>query len=621
MTKLISTYSMKVAELAPIYEAHPASEIHRSWSHLLSSGGMALDVGAGSGRDAAWLASLGYEVIAVEPAEGMRTFGKETHPSPRIQWLDDRLPGLAEIYKSQIRFDLILCSGVWMHVAPSERERAFRKMARLLKPGGCLILTLRHGPPPEDRPMEAVSSQELLHWSQGLALETLGLWASPDLQGRPSVSWETVAFRAPDDETKALPLLRHIILYDSKTTSYKLALLRSLLRIADGSIGAVLERRDKAESPEELVFLPLGMVALFWLRMYLPLLKPSEAFAGTRQALGAGLPTSVLRPFPQIGGTRELGFLKEELPALSSLSPFELSIGASFSGPPALAIHKTLQEIASTMKRGPVTYTTYPQAAKADTPPRPVFSCSLQKPRQPPSLEGSHPHLCLDLAYLSGFGRLTVPASLWDALSSYGSWIEPALVSEWKGLMVRFDQAQGFWRGSDAYEGALAWLDPEHKTLEIRKRIEALRAGGQELSCVWSQRRLLSEVAVDHCLPFAYWPNNDLWNLMPAAPKVNLQKSDRLPTAQMLEEARSRILSWWEVAYCESDLLRQRFWMEACASLSLLRASAKPDLEAIFAALQRQRYRLRVERQIPEWLVSSGFQALEGKPHKARSDA
>ena len=31
-----------------------------------------MDVGAGSGRDAAWLASLGYNVTGVEPAQAMR---------------------------------------------------------------------------------------------------------------------------------------------------------------------------------------------------------------------------------------------------------------------------------------------------------------------------------------------------------------------------------------------------------------------------------------------------------------------------------------------------------------------------------------------------------------------
>ena len=33
---------------------------------------LVLDVGAGSGRDAAWLASRGHEVIAVEPSKQMR---------------------------------------------------------------------------------------------------------------------------------------------------------------------------------------------------------------------------------------------------------------------------------------------------------------------------------------------------------------------------------------------------------------------------------------------------------------------------------------------------------------------------------------------------------------------
>jgi protein-L-isoaspartate O-methyltransferase len=37
---------------------------------------IALDVGSGAGRDAAWLASLGYDVVAVEPAAGMRVEGQ-----------------------------------------------------------------------------------------------------------------------------------------------------------------------------------------------------------------------------------------------------------------------------------------------------------------------------------------------------------------------------------------------------------------------------------------------------------------------------------------------------------------------------------------------------------------
>jgi hypothetical protein len=74
-----------------------------------------------------------------------------------------------------------------------------------------------------------------------------------------------VVLRLPDDGTGALPLLRHLILMDAKSATYKLGLLRSLCRTADGSAGLAEEGGD------EHVRLPLGLVALNWLRLYLPL--------------------------------------------------------------------------------------------------------------------------------------------------------------------------------------------------------------------------------------------------------------------------------------------------------------------------------------------------------------
>ena len=46
-----------------------------------------LDVGAGSGRDTAWLAGLGHEVVALEPSEAMRETGRSRHDSPSIRWI------------------------------------------------------------------------------------------------------------------------------------------------------------------------------------------------------------------------------------------------------------------------------------------------------------------------------------------------------------------------------------------------------------------------------------------------------------------------------------------------------------------------------------------------------
>jgi SAM-dependent methyltransferase len=137
--------------------------VHAALREFIPRGGdlIALDVGAGSGRDAAWLATLGYEVVAAEPAAGMRLGALRRHPDPRIRWLDDRLPDLTGVHRLGLAFDLILLSAVWMHVPAPVRARAFRKLSTLLKPGGVILMSLREGPSEPDRPMWPAPAGEI----------------------------------------------------------------------------------------------------------------------------------------------------------------------------------------------------------------------------------------------------------------------------------------------------------------------------------------------------------------------------------------------------------------------------------------------------------------------------
>ena len=78
----IAAYDLRAANFAAIYESVSAADVHASFADLVPrASGLALDVGAGSGRDAAWLASLGQEVVAVEPAAGMRREGADAIPT------------------------------------------------------------------------------------------------------------------------------------------------------------------------------------------------------------------------------------------------------------------------------------------------------------------------------------------------------------------------------------------------------------------------------------------------------------------------------------------------------------------------------------------------------------
>ncbi|WP_332879395.1 class I SAM-dependent methyltransferase [Massilia sp. S19_KUP03_FR1] len=123
-------YEQNAGQLVHQYESLAFEEVHASLLEFLPvPGATILDIGAGSGRDAAWLAARGDDVVAVEPSGAMRNHARTLHPSPRIHWLSDSLPELAQVRRLGLAFDFILLPAVWMHVPPASRARALGKLA------------------------------------------------------------------------------------------------------------------------------------------------------------------------------------------------------------------------------------------------------------------------------------------------------------------------------------------------------------------------------------------------------------------------------------------------------------------------------------------------------------
>lgn len=194
-----SFYEQNAAQLCAQYNSVQADSVHSAWrSHWPFSGDKVLDVGAGSGRDAKWMAELGCEVYAIEPSQAFRNLGSE-HTGPSVVWLDDSLPALSRTTNLGIRFDVILVSAVWMHLAPSHRKRAFRKLSNLLAPNGKLIITLRHGIFGDGRVSYPVSVEELEQFAKDSALLIRGVFEETDQLMRSGVSWQTVVMTLPDD--------------------------------------------------------------------------------------------------------------------------------------------------------------------------------------------------------------------------------------------------------------------------------------------------------------------------------------------------------------------------------------------------------------------------------------
>ena len=511
-------------------------------------------------------------MVAVEPSASMRTVASQLHPETSVRWIADSLPALSAITKSGMSFDLILLSAVWMHVPASDRPRAFRKVINLLNPGGLIAITLRHGPDADERAIYPVSLVELETLVRGHGAFVERSVEAKDELGRSDVRWTQVAIRLPDDGTGALPLLRHIILNDDKSSTYKLGLLRTLCRIADGASGFARPHDDA------FIAIPLGLVALTSIRLFKPLLE-------------SGLPQT-----PSNIDYQGLGFVTEAFRKLTEVSHLDLRVGMAFTGKVGVALHEALRDAATTITRMPATHMAYPNGGQ-------IFPVNRIGRVLRPS------RVLLDLPYLSSFGDLLVPGHLWRALQRFDAWIEPALVSEWTRWIKFYASRQARNAEDSAVAVAMTWEEPTRDVRVARERASRLSEAGQS-------RRTRSTAILrlerpkargrgtrfDDCFPWAIWPCGDLWNLMPAHRTVNQrEKRSRLPSDQLLRVSKDRIMSWWEAAYLqEGSVLPERFWLEAVSSLPSIGADSV-SLHDVFEAVCLRRLKLKHDQQVPEW--------------------
>ncbi|QUJ75892.1 class I SAM-dependent methyltransferase [Sulfitobacter albidus] len=123
------------------------------------------DIGAGTGRDAAWLTRTGHRVTAVEPVTALCAH-------PHLAWSPARLPHLHGVRGP---FDLVLISAVWHHLPTADRAPALRRLRGLLGPGGQIWISLRDGPTAPDRPGYGVDPMRLRRQAIGAGLRITDL--------------------------------------------------------------------------------------------------------------------------------------------------------------------------------------------------------------------------------------------------------------------------------------------------------------------------------------------------------------------------------------------------------------------------------------------------------------
>ncbi|MFC5720434.1 class I SAM-dependent DNA methyltransferase [Streptomyces gamaensis] len=106
------------------------------------AGPRVLDLGCGTGRDAAWLHRAGRTVTGADTSEPMLTHARTHHPGPHYVHADLRGFDLGEN-----TFDAVVCldsSLLYCHTNP-ELDGMLASCRRALRPGGLLVAEMRNG--------------------------------------------------------------------------------------------------------------------------------------------------------------------------------------------------------------------------------------------------------------------------------------------------------------------------------------------------------------------------------------------------------------------------------------------------------------------------------------------
>lgn len=552
-------YALHARDVAQRYES-AQSTIFRYVAASFVPRSRILDIGAGSGRDLSTLVAAGFEAFGVEPVPELLAEAVARHPGLASRVVQAALPAIGQPFGGE--FDGILCSAVLMHIPEADLFDTVFALRGLLRPHGRLLVSLpltrsdvlagerdAHG-----RLFKTYRPEYLQLLFERVGFQLIGRWENDDGLGRPGTRWYTLLFELrAGGALRAVDQIEGILNRDRKVATYKLALFRALAELATQEPRVATWRADGT------VGVPIRRIAEKWLGYYWPIFA-SPRLVPQSQAEGAGSTkrvkfrqavTALMAPYAASG---EHG----------GLSAWQLEVaGGRLSPATRRHLEAALQRITEAIRDGPVQYAGGALETGA------VF------------------------AYDASNSSVVMPAEIWRELSLLGQWIVDAVILRWAELTERFGHRQGI-RSSDVLPLLTARAEPERATQLARQMF--LRRGLEV--CTWSGRRLTPEFAVDHVIPFSLWGSNDLWNLLPVDPKVNGEKSDRLPTAELLRERQAVIVRGWQM---QRDEVPEAFDQQAAHLLGRTPGGPLKWEDDLFASLREAVELTALRRGVERW--------------------
>ena len=338
----------------------------------------------------------------------------------------------------------------------------------------------------------------------------------------------------------AIQTISTILKHDRKINTYKIALIRAINDLVLSYPGLNLFKQDIA--------IPLHMIARYWLAYYWPFCNPQNLILQGQQAILDGklrndivfrdeltlLRTLWNTQISQVEAPQDGFFVMDEMHRPRKKSTYSLELATAYQR----AIHKIIQAI-----RQPIQYAGPGEWSVFDKPAR------YQQIQD----------RCIALPETNASDYcMMISQELWAGFQEISLYIEALCIHEWSLFTERKNIDQEYHRGM-IYQLLTARPDNRRPLDWERNLVDILLMEAYEFSCPWTGKRIKQGVSydLDHIIPLAVYPTNEMWNLVPANPYFNShRKRDRLPSSQKLQQAYPHLVITYKTYGYQAELSR-----------------------------------------------------------------
>jgi SAM-dependent methyltransferase len=170
-TQTIGVYNTNAAVLCARYRLIAPTELLQHARGFFHPGQPSADIGCGSGRDVAWLNAQGFPANGYDASPAMLHEARAAFPGIDVR--EAALPGLNGIANQA--YANVLCSAVLMHLRREDLGSAVGNLARVLRPGGRLLLAYRSSEAEGQREADGRLFTAILPGELTLLLEAAGM--------------------------------------------------------------------------------------------------------------------------------------------------------------------------------------------------------------------------------------------------------------------------------------------------------------------------------------------------------------------------------------------------------------------------------------------------------------